>query len=95
MRIEDEVLVEMANFDWLKGAKVYTTEERDAIIKKQKMQGEISSSLDNAIENGYDDLLNWTDLEIAEDLGKYDQQCEDFDPQDLVPYIQAWRKARS
>ncbi len=60
-----------------------------------EVQEDISESLDSAIDNGYDDLLDWTDLEIAEDLGQYDKQFEDFDPQDLVPYVQAWRKARS
>jgi len=54
-------------------------------------QKAVSESLQNAIENGYD-LLSWSDDEIAQDLGTYDDQFGGADPGMLIPFIRTFRE---
>lgn len=51
----------------------------------------VSESLNNALAYGYDELLDWSSLAIADDMVRCDSQFEDYDPNALVPYINQWR----
>ncbi len=59
---------------------------------KKITQAGINESLDNAIENGYE-LLDWSNEEIAVDLGTYDEEYEGLN-EELIPFIQAWRETK-
>ncbi len=54
------------------------------------MQKRINEVMDNARDNGYDEL-NTPSLEIAEDIVTYSAEFENEEPETLVPYIDQWK----
>jgi hypothetical protein len=63
------------------------------MTKKRYSRKALFESLDNAVENGYDLRVEGSH-DIAVDLGSYDERFEGAEPDDLVPLIDAWKKAR-
>lgn len=59
-----------------------------------ELREQVFSSLDNALENGYDNLLWVPAEEIAADLGDYDADLAHVPAEDLVPLVQDWRLAK-
>ena len=52
----------------------------------------VKESLTNAVEeNGYLEILEMSDYEIAEDLITYDSELENEDPESLIPHIKKVR----
>lgn len=47
----------------------------------------VKESLDAAIANGYDEMLKWEPIRIAEDMCDYDSDLQMFTPGELVPHI--------
>lgn len=54
----------------------------------------VHEALGNAMDNGYDELLDETDEYIAHDLGCYDADLEDVPFEELLPHIRSFRAAR-
>lgn len=55
----------------------------------------ILENLNNAIEGGYDELLEWSPEVIAEDMRDKAADMEDLPDAVLVPVITEWKAARS
>ena len=55
---------------------------------------QIFTSLDNAVANGYLELLTWTPAKVAMDLIMYDADCEGATAVEITPFIQEWQAAR-
>lgn len=55
------------------------------------LEKKVHEALDNAIANGYEDMVNWDDEDIAVDLGTYDADLEGLEVDVLIPHITTWR----
>lgn len=55
----------------------------------------VIESLNNAIENGYDNIKTDEPSDIADDLHNYDSQFENIDPTELIPAIIEWQKQQT
>lgn len=55
-----------------------------------EVQRNVNESLDNAVTNGYH-MLTEKDINIAVDMCDYDATFGEFNPNELIPYIQAWK----
>lgn len=53
----------------------------------------VSEALENALAEGYA-LDKWTDFAIAYDLVSYNSDYEDVNPDQLIPFIQEWKRNR-
>ena len=65
------------------------------IVEDMPSEAEIIGYLNTAVsENNYDDLVDWPDADIAQDLVCYCPGMEHLHPQneDLLSAIAAWRK---
>lgn len=56
-----------------------------------ELESKIAASLDNALTYGYDELLDWSDEQIAYDLIDLGSQFEFCKQAELIPYIKTWR----
>lgn len=50
--------------------------------------------LDNALENDYNDLLDWNPHDVANDITAFDVDFETYEPESLVSYIEEWQNVR-
>lgn len=58
-------------------------------------QAMVTESLDIAIdENGFDDILQWTPEQIADDLCSYDSSFEGVPPGEIIPFIMTYLEKR-
>lgn len=65
-------------------------------LEEQRItKSQVYESLDNAMDNGYDELLVLTPEEIAHDIRDNDAQLEDTKAEHLIPHIKAWLKEKA
>jgi hypothetical protein len=60
----------------------------------EDLRTKVFHSLDNALENGYDQVLDYLPEIVANDLEEYDSTYEGLSPADLVPHVDAWQKSK-
>jgi hypothetical protein len=58
------------------------------------LSGQVAEALNNAVEDGYAEILHWPDADIANDLVAYCDWFEHMTPSSLIPAIQSWRASR-
>lgn len=51
-------------------------------------------ALNNAVENGFGEMLAWLPREIADDLCEYDAELESVPPEALEPHVRAWLSSK-
>lgn len=52
----------------------------------------LEEALDNCLENGYDEVVDWKTEDLVEDLQRYDADFEDLSTKQLLPYVQNWQE---
>lgn len=55
------------------------------------IQATVNENLDSAIENN-PELETWTVSDIAFDMCAYSVDFESYDPEELHPYIEMWKR---
>ena len=56
---------------------------------------DVFRALDNAIENGYDEVEIWSIDEVVDDLKDYDADLQDVPADQLWPWVAQWRALRA
>ncbi len=54
----------------------------------------VNQSIQNALDNGYDDLMKCGAEVIANDMSDFDSSYEGLGPEIIVPFVQTWLNAR-
>ena len=54
------------------------------------LKQQVFQSLDNAINEGYEDILTWSPKDIALDLIACDSELENYKIDDLLSYVNDW-----
>jgi hypothetical protein len=57
-----------------------------------ELRQKVFKSLDNALDNGYDQVLEYLPEIIADDLKDYDSSYEEIEPSALISHVQAWQE---
>lgn len=79
----------MQELTWLDVPSQYA-ELNPGVDAKQLLR----SSLDQALDNGYDNTLTNSPIEIASDLGDYDARFEGIDPNSIADLVENWQNEK-
>jgi hypothetical protein len=66
------------------------------VSDQNELRALVHRALDVAVdENGYRELLTWTDEAVPEDLVGCDADLENYEVEDLLAHVASWRAKRS
>jgi len=60
-------------------------------MKGEITQKTVDDSMNSAVENGYT-FVQFTSVEIAEDIAEYDSDFEGVDVSRFLPFVEDWKR---